>query len=288
MKDLHTIVCLKVVPKPEEVTIDPVSLTLDRAHARSEINPADMHALEEALSLKDRYGGRISLLAMGPPLFDPYLRVALAMGADAAYLVSDRVFGGADTLATSYTLAEAVRKLGDFDLIICGEESSDGATGQVPPGVAEWLGVSQVTYASQLSIITGRWWLRARRELVGGHEIVSVALPAVVSVKVGVNEPRFIDMERLAWARQEPIAVWSAADLGTDPEMVGIKGSPTVVAGTDESPKRERRRQVLTGTVEEKARMVAELILPYLAGGAPSPEPSSRSNGRSIRKDRSS
>jgi electron transfer flavoprotein beta subunit len=112
------------------------------------INPTDMHALETALALKDRFGGGVRLLAMGPPLFEEYLRLALAMGADEAFLLSDRAFGGADTLATSYTLAAGVRRIGHFDLILCGEESSDGATGQVPPGMAEWLDIPQITYAT--------------------------------------------------------------------------------------------------------------------------------------------
>lgn len=265
-RSLHTIVCLKVVPKPEEVRIDPEKLTLDRASARSEINPSDMNALETALSLKDRYGGRISLLAMGPPLFEPYLRVGLAMGADACYLLSDRAFGGADTLATSYTLAAGIQKIGIPDLILCGEESSDGATGQVPPGIAEWLGITQVTYGTELSLLTGRWWLRAHRDFSEGHEIVTAALPAVVSLRSRCNEPRFMEMERRAWAASAPIAVWSAADLDADPEMIGLSGSATVVAGTQEAPKRDRRRVALTGSIEEKARALAEIIRPYTDG----------------------
>jgi electron transfer flavoprotein beta subunit len=263
---LHTVVCLKVVPKPEEVHIDPDTLTLDRAHARSEVNPSDMNALETALALKDRYGGTISLLAMGPPLFEPYLRVGLAMGADAAYLLSDRAFGGADTLATSYTLAEGIKMIGLPDLVLCGEESSDGATGQVPPGIAEWLGITQVTYATDLSLITGRWWLRATRDFSEGHEIVTAALPAVVSLRSRCNEPRFMDMVRREWAAKAPITVWSAADLGADPEMIGLPGSATVVAGTQEAPRRDRRRVALTGSIDEKARALAEVILPYVNG----------------------
>ncbi len=274
-RELHTIVCMKVVPKPEEVKIDPVSLTLDRASARSEINPTDMNALETAFALKDRYGGKISLLAMGPPLFEPYMRVAMAMGADEAFLLSDRAFGGADTLATSYTLAAGIRKIGAFDLILCGEESSDGATGQVPPGVAEWLDIAQVTYATELSLVTGRWWLRARREFAGGYEVLSAPMPAVVSLKSGANEPRFMDMSRRAWAAQAPFTVWSADDLDIDREYIGLGGSPTVVAGTSEASKRDRRRQMLTGSVEEKARTLVEVIRPYLE---PAPD-GVRSNG---------
>jgi len=147
MRPLHIIACVKVVPKPEEVKVNPETMTIERGEVRSEINPPDMNVLEMALALKDQHGGKVTIVAMGPPLFDPYLHLALAMGADEAYLLSDRAFAGADTLATSYALAQGIRKIGDYDLILCGEESSDGATAQVPPGIAEWLNTSQITYA---------------------------------------------------------------------------------------------------------------------------------------------
>ncbi|HLB29366.1 MAG TPA: electron transfer flavoprotein subunit beta/FixA family protein, partial [Dehalococcoidia bacterium] len=204
---LHIIVCVKVVPKPEEVRVDPNTRTLDRAKARSEINPPDMNALEAALRLRDEHGGRVSLISMGPPFAEDYLRLALAMGADHGYLLSDRAFGGADTLATSYTLAQGIRKIGPFDIILCGEESSDGATAQVPPGIAEWLGISQITYAMGLWVAGDK--LRGQRELRGGHEVIEVPLPAVASIKVGINEPRFTDFDRWAWAREEGrVTVW--------------------------------------------------------------------------------
>ncbi len=261
MGELHTIVCLKVVPKSEEVTINAETRTLDRSRARSEINSPDMNALEAALDLKQTYGGRISLLSMGPPLFEQYLRLGLAMGADAAYLMSDRAFGGADTLATSYTLARGIQEIGNFDLILCGEESSDGATGQVPPGVAEWLGLPQVTYASRLQLMPKHRLLRARREMGHGFEVLEAPLPCLVSVKLGVNEPRFLDFQRWQWAMDEaPITVWAAADLKLDQDYLGLEGSATTVAGVDVAPSAERRREFLTGTPEEKAQQLLERI----------------------------
>ncbi len=258
-----TIVCMKVVPRPEEVRVDLKTMTLDRS-GRSLINPADMHAIEAALALKDRYGGTVKLLAMGPPLFEDYLRVALAMGADEAYLLSDRAFGGADTLATSYTLAAGVRKIGRFDLVLCGEESSDGATAQVPPGIAEWLDIPQITYATELALIDSRWRIRATRELSGGHEVIVSPLPAVVSVKMRANEPRFMDMGRREWASEAPITVWDAEDLDVDPGMIGTAGSPTTVSGTREAARRERRRETLSGSPAEQARALLDRIRPYL------------------------
>ncbi|MBI4504914.1 MAG: electron transfer flavoprotein subunit beta/FixA family protein [Chloroflexi bacterium] len=266
MRTPHIAVCLKVVPRPEEVKVNLETRTLDRANARQQFNPPDVNALEFALALREKHVGRVSVLSMGPPFFAEYLKLALAVGADTAYLLSDRAFGGADTLPTSYTLARGIAKLGDCDLVVCGEESSDGATAQVPPGIAEWLGMAQVTYGSDLEILPERWRLKARRELKGGHEVITVPLPAVVSVRVGANEPRFIDFARLTG---EPlgVTVWSAADLGVDPAMVGLSGSATVVAGVDRAETVERRRELLTGTPEEKARTLVERIAVYLARG---------------------
>jgi electron transfer flavoprotein beta subunit len=262
--DLHIIVCLKVVPKPEEVSINPQTMTIDRARARSEINPSDMYALEMALSLKDEHGGGVSLLAMGPPFFEPYLRIAMAMGADAAFLLSDRAFAGADTLATSYVLARGIERLRPFHLVLCGEESSDGATGQVPPGIAEWLDIPQLTYVEHLEVLPhGR--VRARRVMDGGYQVLTAPLPALASVKSGVNEPRFIDMDRWLWAMQEaPVTVWGLADLGLDPEMVGAKGSPTVVSRVQQVGARQRKRILITGTAEEEARTLWRFMRPLL------------------------
>jgi electron transfer flavoprotein beta subunit len=162
------VVCMKVVPKPEEVSVDPSTRLLDRANARAEINPPDMNALEMALSLKERYGGTIEILSMGPPYFEPTLRIGLAMGADHITLLSDRTFGGADTLATTYTLAEGIRNLGQVDLVICGEESSDGATGQVPQGLAEWLDWAQLTLLTEISLDLSTRSARGRRSIHGG------------------------------------------------------------------------------------------------------------------------
>lgn len=261
MPGLHTIVCLKVVPKSEEVSVNPETRTLDRGKARQEINGPDMNALEAALELKGAHGGRISLLSMGPPFFERYLRLGLAMGADAAYLMSDRAFGGADTLATSYALAAGIKAIGGYDLVLCGDESSDGATGQVPPGIAEWLGLPQVTYASRVQVSPGGRLLRARRELGAGYEILEAQLPCVVSVKLDINEPRFLDFQRWDWAmREAPVTVWSAADLGLDPAWLGLEGSPTVVAGVGSARTGERRREFLSGTPEEKAQQLLERI----------------------------
>jgi electron transfer flavoprotein beta subunit len=261
MSELHSVVCVKVVPKPEEIRVDPETRRLDRAGARSEINPPDMNAMEMALRLKDRYGGRISILSMGPPFFEPYLRVALAMGADHVYLLSDRAFGGADTLATTYTLAAGIRKIGGVRLIFCGEESSDGATGQVPPGLAEWLAIGQITLTSDVDVDLAQSVVRGRREVKGGYEILEVPLTAVISVKTASNEPRFMDYNVKPWAFEEGrVTVWGKADLDLDDAYIGAPGSPTTVTGLDQAPGRERKHVRLEETPEAVAHQLAALL----------------------------
>ncbi len=261
MPDLRIVVCMKVVPKPEEIRVDRETMALVRAGARSEMNPPDMNALEMALDIKDRYGGTISILSMGPPFFEPYLRVGLAMGAEHIYLLSDRKFGGADTLATTYTLAQGIRQMGGADLIFCGEESSDGATGQVPPGLAEWLDFNQLTEVERLDYDRERHVVRGRRELKGGHEISDAALPAVISVKTASNEPRFMDYRIKDWAGEEArVTVWTSEDLDVEEDFIGWDGSPTIVSGLDQAPSRERKRQFLEGTTDEITKQLVEVL----------------------------
>lgn len=261
MSELRLVVCMKVVPKPEEVRVDRMTWRLDRARARAEMNPPDMNALEMALALKDIHAGRVTILSMGPPSFEPYLRLGLAMGADHVCLLSDAMFGGADTLATTYTLAAGIRKLGGADLIFCGEESSDGATGQVPPGLAEWLDLPQITLATQVSLDAAAGTLRGRREIFGGHEVLEMPIPAVVSVKAACNEPRFMDYRRKPWAFETgQVTVWDREDLNAEDSRIGVAGSPTVVSGLDEAAVRERRREFLHGTPDEIARALLERL----------------------------
>jgi electron transfer flavoprotein beta subunit len=256
------VVCVKVVPKPEEVRVNPETRLLDRANARAEINPPDMNALELALSLQDRYGGTVEILSMGPPYFEPTLRVGLAMGAERITLLSDRAFGGADTLATTYTLSQGIRNLGAVDLVICGEESSDGATGQVPQGLAEWLDWPQLTLLTELELNMRSSTARGRRSIHGGYELLEVPLPCVVSVKSACNEPRFMDHRLKAKAAEaERFTVWNAETLSIDPQYTGLAGSPTTVSGLAEASTRERRREQISGTPQQIAEKLAQLIL---------------------------
>jgi len=271
---MRTVVCLKVVPRPEEVKVDRATKTLDRSGVRSVINPADLTALETALAVRDRHGGHVTVISMGPVGFVPYLRVAIAVGADDAVLLSDRAFGGADTLATSYTLAQGIRSLGGTDLVVCGDESSDGGTSQVPQGIAEWLGCSQATYVDRIEIpVEGT--LRARRVLEDGNETIDLPLPAVVAMLGGTSETRFIDYGRWALAQEATVRVVDAGTLGGDPGSIGPRGSPTVVAGLREVRRPGRRREVVALEPEAAAGRLADELRRLGIASRPSREPRS-------------
>jgi electron transfer flavoprotein beta subunit len=264
MPELHIVVCMKVTPKPEEIQVDPKTMLIRREQARSEINPPDLNAIELALQLKDQSAARLSIVSMGPPFFEPLLRVGLAMGADGLYLLSDRSFAGADTLATTYVLASAVKKLGHVDLVVCGEESSDGATGQVPAGLAEWLGWPLISLAVEARLEDSEEGILVTRES-HGRSLVRGQMPAVLSVKSAANQPRFMDYDRKAWAfEQVPMTVWGPEDLETDAARVGLSGSPTAVTGLREADVRDRRRKRLEGSIENVSRQLVELLDPLL------------------------
>jgi electron transfer flavoprotein beta subunit len=261
MHELRVVVCVKVVPKPEEIRVDTDTHLLIRQNVRSEINPPDMNAVEMALALKDRHKGKVYILSMGPPDAMNQLGSALAMGADHVYLLSDRAFSGADTLATTYTLARGIQKLGGVDVVLCGEESSDGATGQVPQGLAEWLDFPQLTLVTELSLDLQSRTARGRRAIKGGYEILEVPLPCVVSVKTACNEPRFMDLRLKRTAHSENWSTtWNAADVGAEPEYIGKAGSPTWVSGLASAAARNRKQERICGTQDEVTENLAQLI----------------------------
>lgn len=261
MGDLHIVVCVKIVPKPEEIRVDPETNLLLREGVRSEINPPDMNALEIALTLKDQFGARVDILSMGPPSFEPNLRVALAMGCDHIYLLSDRAFSGADTLATTYTLAKGIEKITGIDIVILGEESSDGATGQVPPGLAEWLDIPAITMVTDVDVDIDRWVVQGKREIKGGYEILEVPCPCAISVKTAANEPRFMDFSIKSWAFDYGrVTVWGASDLDIEEEYIGLSGSPTIVSDLAEASVRERKKIFINGDPEEIASQLVNIF----------------------------
>jgi len=254
---------MKVTPKTEQVKLDPVTKTIIREGVENEINPADKNALEAALQLKDKHGCKVTVIGMGPPIWEPYMKLAVAMGADNAILLSDRAFAGADTLATSKVLATAIRKIGDYHMIFCGEESSDAGTGHVPPSIAEFLGIPQITFVNMVEIIDGR--VRARRILEGGYEIVEANPPVLLSIEYGCNTPRFPDFRRKRYVDREfKLTIWGLKDLDLKEEEVGLKGSKSIVEELREMKLGERAREKITGTEDEIAEKILKLIQPYI------------------------
>ncbi len=226
---MKIVVCIKQVPDTTEVKIDPVTNTLIRQGVPSIVNPYDKNALEAALRLRDTCGGQVTVLTMGPPQAKEALKECLAIGADEAILISDRAFGGADTLATSYTLAQAIRRLGACNLIFCGKQAIDGDTAQVGPEIAEHLGLPQVAFVSKLDVNGSV--ARLIRENDDGYEVLEAALPLVVTVvKSKEYEPRLRNVANTLRSLKKEIPVWGARDLDTDSNLIGLTGSPTKVS----------------------------------------------------------
>ncbi len=225
--------CIKQVPDTTQVKIDPVTNTLIREGVPFIMNPFDTHALEESLRLKDRYGFRMVALSMGPPNADATLRKALAVGADDVALLSDRAFGGADTLSTSNVLSAAIARLAEQDevaLVICGKQTIDGDTAQVGPGIATRLGYAQLTLVDEVQHVdVQRKVVRVRRKLEGRHEIVEAPLPAVITVVREINKPRYPTVPRRLSAQAATIPIWDNTVMGMDVNTIGLKGSPTQV-----------------------------------------------------------
>jgi len=231
------IVCIKQVPETQEVRLDPETHTLKREGIKSIINPFDLYALEEGLRVKDAQGGTVTLITMGPPQAEEALREALGYGADAAVLISDRAFAGADTWATALTLAKAVEKLGGADLIFTGKQAIDGDTAQVGPMLATIMGLPYVAWARKLSF-SGNNTVEAERLLDHGYDAVAVDLPAVVSVVKEINEPRVPSFKAKLKAKKEAIPTWGLADLDLPPAAVGLTGSFTQVVKVFPPPPR--------------------------------------------------
>lgn len=251
---------VKIVPKPEEVTLDEETMTIDREDADSQLNPPCKNAVEMGLQLADETGGDLIAVSMGPPFFEEHLQDVVAMGAEDAILLSDRAFAGADTYPTSRVLAAGIKEIGDIDLVLCGEESSDSATGQVPPGIAEWLDLPAVTYVNDLKILDGE--VRATRTIAGGEETVRVPMPTVVSVEYGVNEPRFPDFKRKRWAEEEwDPTIYDGDDLALPEAEIGLDGSYTEVTGLEAIEEPERRGEWIEGAADAQATELAQVLL---------------------------
>lgn len=260
---LHTVVCVKQVPDTTQVRIDPETGNLVRKGIPSVVNPFDLFAVEAALRLREAHGGSISALSMGPAQAEEALYKVLGYGVDRAFLLSDRAFAGSDTLATTYTLAAAIRKIGasePVDLVICGKQSIDGDTGQVGPGLARRLGFSQLTYVCSLEDVDPEAGVvRAYRQLEDGRELLEAALPAAITVTEGCNRVRYASLADMIASIDKRITVWSAGDLELESDRIGLKGSPTRVRKIFAPPGRERG-EIISDSQKDTAGMARALV----------------------------
>ena len=225
---MKIVVCIKQVPDTTEIKLDPVKGTLIRDGVPSIMNPDDKAGLEEALRLKDQYGAHVTVITMGPPQAEAILREAYAMGVDRAILLTDRKFGGADTLATSNTIAAALRNI-EADLIIAGRQAIDGDTAQVGPQIAEHLGLPQVSYVKNMQYNKEDNSLTIERAVEGGYYLVNVQLPALITVLSEANQPRYMRVKGIVEAFDKPVETWNFDSITVDPAVIGLAGSPTKV-----------------------------------------------------------
>ena len=255
---MNIIVGIKQVPGTTEVKIDPATNTLIRQGIENIINPFDTYAIEEAVRLREKHGGNVTVITMGPPQAEAALREAISLGADDAVLLSDRAFAGADTWATAYTLSRAVIKIGQFDLVICGRQTIDGDTGQVGPELAEMLDAPFVAYVSKIEEVKDGY-LRVLRMVEEGHELIETTLPAIITVSKEINTPRLPSLRGIMKSKSAKIAAWGLNELGIDKDMVGLAGSSTQVVKVF-FPQRVCAAEILQGTAEAKVASLVEKL----------------------------
>jgi electron transfer flavoprotein beta subunit len=255
---MNIIVCIKQVPDAKDVRLDPKTNTMAREGVASIMNPYDRHAVEAAVQLKESTGCSVTALSMGPPQAEEVLREAVSCGSDGGTLLSDRAFAGADTWATTYTLGKAVEKLGAFDLIICGKQAIDGDTAQVGPGLAHRLDIPYVTCVRKIVSCENKT-LRLERMMDDGYDEVEVDLPALITVVKEINEPRIPSLKGKMKAKKMEIPVFSAADIGADPDCIGLPGSPTQVQRVF-SPEPRGERTMFSGSLEEQIEQLLTVL----------------------------
>jgi electron transfer flavoprotein beta subunit len=248
------LVCIKQVPDTTEVEIDSETGTLKREGLAAVINPLDMYALEEGIRLKEKYGGKVTVLSMGPLQAEKALRDALALGCDEAVLLSDKVFAGADTWATAYTLACGIKQIGVYDLIICGVKTTDGDTAQVGPELAEVLGGPHVCYVRNIVSVNGDSII-VERSMETLYEEIESPLPCLITVTKEINVPRLPSFRRKMQARRMPITVWSSQDLEGEKGNFGLEGSPTRVIKVFPPPPRSGG-ELLVGDPKTQAQVL--------------------------------
>jgi len=258
VQTMDVVVCIKQVPETADVKIGADERHLDLEDASLVINPFDTYAIEEGLRIKEAHGGSVTALSMGPERVLESLKEALAMGVDGAYLLSDPEFEDSDALATAYALACAIRKIGRYDLVLCGRQAFDGATGQVGPSLAEELGIPHVTLVRKI-VDLGADRMRVERLVEGGYEVVETSLPALLTVVKEINEPRLPSLKGIMKAKKTNVPVWGAGDLDADPGRIGRAGSPTEVRRLYR-PEARGGGELIEGEPPEQARALVERL----------------------------
>jgi len=257
---LNVIVCVKQVPGTTEVKMNKETNTIIREGVEAIINPFDAYAVEEGIRIKEKTeDGKVTILSMGIPSVADLLKETLAVGADEAVLLSDRAFAGADTLATAYALSMGVKKIGNYDLIICGKQASDGDTAQVGPSLAEKLGIPHTTYVRKIEEIR-EGFIRCQRMTDDGYEVIEMPLPAVITVVKEINEPRLPSLKGMMRSKKAQIPVWTAADIGADENLCGLAGSPTQVVETF-VPVHNVQSEMIEGEPAEQAKKLADKLM---------------------------
>ncbi|KAA5607701.1 electron transfer flavoprotein subunit beta/FixA family protein [Roseospira marina] len=263
---MNMVVCIKQVPDSAQIRVHPVTNTIMRQGVPTIINPYDLHALEAAMALRDRLGGTVTVLTMGPPMAATALRKALGHGADRGILLSDRFFAGADTLATSYALTSAIQKIGEsrpVDIVFTGKQTIDGDTAQVGPGIARRMGLNQLTYVSAIPTIdqeAGEITVHRRAE--GGVQVLKTKLPCLITMLEATNVLRRGSLPDMLRAERAEVETWNAEAAGVeDIGKCGMKGSPTKVSKVfAPSPRAEKAKMVEGDTAEAKARVAIDAL----------------------------
>ncbi|MBQ9337827.1 MAG: electron transfer flavoprotein subunit beta/FixA family protein [Lentisphaeria bacterium] len=257
---MKIIVCIKQVPGTAQVEIDEKTGVLKRDGVPAKMNPFDLFAIESAMRIKEKFGGQVAALTMGPPQAEKGLREAFMMGVDEAFLLSDRKFGGADVLATSYTLSQGIRKIGDFDLIICGKQTTDGDTAQVGSELAEFLGIPHLTGITALLGLTEKKQLEVESEIPLHVVSVRIQLPCLLTVEKGIFEPRLPSYRRKMATADRKITCFTLADLpDTDEKHYGLNGSPTQVQRIF-PPAAQAEKEIWNGSGEDSADRLYALL----------------------------
>ncbi len=276
---MHIVVCIKQVPDSAQIRVHPVTNTIMRQGVPTIINPYDLFSLEEALRLRDKFGGEVTVLTMGPPMASDSLRKALTIGADRGVLLTDRFFAGSDTLATSFALAQAIAKIGEqfgaADIVFAGKQTIDGDTAQVGPGVAKRLGLLQLTYVSAIAELDlDKRSICIERRSEGGVQVLQTKLPCLITMLEGSNVVRRGRLEDALRAARAEIVTWSAKDAGIeDVTKCGLRGSPTVVKRVFAPPPRAEKAAQIDTQKNKNANEMAEAMIEAMFAHSPSLEP---------------